>query len=136
MSTFPLDEPHLAALRSACALTIAAGNPPGFLEGLADRADEPARSASRALSSPASAASLVRDLLARAGVDVGGYRDDDKSVKVYSVDVDSIDCVTVWIGKEVYTWPMSDVPRLALALLDLAPGDAEGAMRALREVGR
>lgn len=143
MSTYPLDEPHLEALRWACAMpSDLHGHALSMYErGTLALANSEA-CALRALSSPASAASLVRDLLARADVeDVVALSDDDDPNKCtadiaiwWDGDRVIVDCVSDGpVGAEL---PMPDVPRLISALAALAPGDREGAMRALREVGR
>lgn len=140
MSTFPLDEPHLAALRSLCELCGQVLDVPLYLQGMVKLANEPLRSAAEALSSPVPAASLVRDLLVRAGVDDAVALSDGEDPNKCTADIAIwgeqdrmvIDCVSDGpVGQEFTT---EETARLILALL--APGDRDGAMRALREVGR
>lgn len=144
MSTYPLDEPHLAALRWIG--TLAPSDIPGLTEAalaIAETPDDgPASVALRAISSPASAASLVRDLLAWAGapallVNTARVLEDAWPVRIYymasdvpDVDPDDEDDDRCFEASE------ADVPRLISALVDLAPSDREGAMRAMREVWR
>lgn len=145
MSAFPLDEPHLAALRWACERVSLYGIRDALVTSGEMLGDDAGSNAIRALSSPASAASLVRDLLARAGVSSA-----NKAVDDY-VPEGAIDLWPVVLGRQGLrfqvpetrneTFPVMsidapDVPRLVSALANLAPGDREGATRALREAGR
>lgn len=134
MIAYPLDEPHLEALRWACRVRLQYGT--DSVDGPASRA-----AALRALSSPASAASLVRDLLARAGFTVSfgdaGHEFDGFWWSTSDNSTDYLFIATGWPKSPAYRpVQMPDVPRLIFALASLAPGDREGALKALREVGR
>lgn len=146
MSAYPLDDTHLEALSNRCWYLV------HMCETNEERAafncmslpdDDPITQAlDKALSSTASAASLVCDLLVRAGVkadvaeveeDVltGFYNDRFVMIRHFSDHI----YLNAMNGENVDLM-MPDAPRLILALLDLAPGDRDGALKALREVGR
>lgn len=124
--SFPLDEPHLKALRWACEYMIVSPEEAAAWRPV-DESRFPQAHALDAISYPASAASLVRDLLARAGVTL-------KHICV----IKTITPPYVSIDDGVFDNMVSsyEIPALIRALCDLAPGDRDGAMRALREVGR
>lgn len=143
MIAFPLDEAHLEALREACALVI---DEPAKAEQMRLAAGAflkvgavliPSFAAHYALSSPTSAASLVRDLLARAGwpqFATPGHYDASTSAAVYPMGTRGIRVVSA--DERWREFKEDALASLILAFLDLAHGDRDGATRALREVGR
>lgn len=149
MSTFPLDEPHIAALRwAATALRDEPAKAARLLEaihgfkGLVTKLI-PENEAMLALSSPSSAAQLVRDLLGACGLFLlpvdEGVAIQYPAVRV-DVDADSFDYIA-WTAPKT-PWhiqrmlPHEAIPALILALLDalaLPEGRKEAALKALRE---
>jgi hypothetical protein len=136
VSTFPLDEPHLAALREACTDT------PEVRDGamtvvrvLVERAVPmiPWFKAHHTISRPDLAAALVRDLLARAGirVELRHHRAIQWRFVYYVAGYECWSAINDGLGRV-----HECLPRLISALCDLAPGDRDGALRALREVWR
>lgn len=124
------NQAHLEALRWACEyMTIHGGE-----HAVAVAGSDANREALRWIKVPASAASLVRDLLARAGVTdhvvmaTSGHFSWGKGVVIEKANAGH--------PAGAFEVPMSDVPYLILALLDRAPGDRDSAMQALREAGR
>lgn len=142
MSTYPLNEPHLEALRNICQWGIEDRLAYEAYRRSPDCRPEPVTAACYdAISSPASAGALVRDLLARAGVKSSGFVHGwgGERVQFYDYGHDRF---------HYHEWNQPNapdhfrviwrewIPTIIIALASLAPGDKEGAMRALREVGR
>lgn len=90
-----------------------------------------------ALSSPADSAAIVRALLERCGVKVveQGVNRGNPDFPYVSVDdgsrYDNGDVAALYVS-----WAQDATARKLLRLLDLAPGDRDGALAALREAGR
>lgn len=142
MSARIFDEEYLAALRWACGLDDRVRSQIYDYMTLPEYEDKFAvkRRAWRDVSYVSNAASLVRDLLARAG-----WRALDKDTAFMR---DTSDAIDVWNEDGCVWWQspatndvtfaavrvrMPDVPRIIFALASLAPGDRDGAARALKE---
>lgn len=138
--TFPLDEPHLAALRWACSIHFEIREHAWREYSLGCLALDPAEvDALQIISSPSASAQLVRDLLGACGCEADtDWADAYPEILIGFNDTEGISWDVLHSGDRGAT-PTPDIPALIIALLDAlakTEGRAEAALKALWEAGR
>lgn len=140
MSTIDVNnDQHRSALRWACELDANTRQlygqfpPPASIRW---PGDEERVAAVQTITDPRRFVALTRDLLAWTGVDVHEHSEPDWDGECDREIVVRFDGKRLSWNDYNESFDVNDVTRLIRALLDVAPGNRDGAIRALREMSR